>query len=501
MKKILSASLLSVAALAPVSAQAADVLTEVTAGKLPAVDCGSVRRFSAHSNVLSANFTVDIWFPAGYADESGRDYPVVYMHDGQNLFDPSLSYAGAAWEVDRTLGMLIEGEWITSPIVVGIHNRGTLRPSDYVPEKPAMEYIAEADREASGMWKIVNNKFYSDEYLQFIVTELKPAVDKNFATRPGQQDTFIMGSSMGGLSSIYALCEYPEVFGGAVCMSTHWIGNFEPTSTHYPSAMLKYLDAHLPSAENHKLYLDRGTVDLDSYYDSWEAAARELVRKKGYDEEAGNLYVFTDKGATHNEVFWAQRVDRPLHFMLKSTDRPYTPFSPGIQDFHVIFQDDSHDWTAPRAFAWAPGVVHLGNWPGTLMTPIEYNGRPAWEVRFSHTVAPTNIIFDNGKSGSANQTGDLAFQNNSLYDFFGVKGVLEEDTGVSSPEAGDGFKAYVLSGKLIINSSNAGLCEIFSTAGTRLSFTLREGLNELSLPASGLYILRHAGRTTKLLIP
>ncbi len=500
MKNILSVGLLSVAALASEPVAAADILTEVTTGKIPAIESGVVRRFSARSSVITGTFTVDVWLPATYNAESGNAYPVVYMHDGQNLFDPALSFAGAAWEIDRTVAMLIEDDWIETPIVVGIHNRGTLRPSDYIPEKPAMEYISESDRAASGMWGIVNNKFYGDEYMKFIATELKPAIDQLFATRPDPAATYIMGSSMGGLASIYAMCEYPDIFGGAACLSTHWIGNFGPDSRVYPEAMLAYLTDHLPSSENHKLYLDRGTVDLDSYYEPWEEKARELVRQKGYREDNGNLYVFTDKGATHNEVFWAQRVDRPLHFLLKTSDRPYTPFSPEVQEFHVVFQDETHQWSAPRAFAWASGVVHLGNWPGTPMTATVYDGRPAWEIKFSHKVAPTNIIFDNGKSGSANQTADLTFQNNSVYDFFGVKGALNEGTGISSTESDASFKAYALNGNLVIETSTSGSCSLISADGKSRRLSLKEGLNEISDIAPGLYILRKDQTTLKVLL-
>lgn len=489
MKYLLSAGLLSAAAIAGATTPASEVLTEVNQGKLPTSDCGIIRRFSARSATLDADFTVDIWLPDNYNSASEERYPVVYMHDGQNLFDPTLSYAGAAWEVEQTLGMLIENEWIEAPIVVGIHNRGTLRPSDYIPEKPAMEYISEADREASGMWKVVNNKFYGDEYMRFIAMELKPAVDRMFATRTGATDTFIMGSSMGGLASIYAMCEYPDVFGGVACLSTHWIGNFEQESYIYPSAMLAYLEDHLPSADTHRIYLDRGTVDLDSYYESWEERARDLVRAKGYSEATDNLYVFTDNGASHTEVYWAQRVDRPLHFLLKSSDRPYTPFSPGVQEFHVIYQDEAHSWAQPRAFAWAPGVVHLGNWPGTPMTPVIYGGRPAWEIRFSHVIAPTQIIFDSGKSGSSQQTSDLEFRNNSVYGFSGIAGLIDDESGVATSNVADGVSVAVKGGRLVINSVENKEIMIYSSGGRSLRLRIHEGVNEIQGLSPGVYIV------------
>lgn len=489
MKYLISAGLLSAAAMAGAATPASEILTEVNVGKLPVTDCGTIRRFSARSKTMEANFTVDIWLPENYNVASDGRYPVVYMHDGQNLFDPSLSYAGAAWEIDKILGMLIDNDWITAPIVVGIHNRGTLRPSDYIPEKPAIDYIAESDRKASGMWETVNNKFYGDEYMRFIAMELKPAIDEMFATRPDAADTFIMGSSMGGLASIYAMCEYPEVFGGAACLSTHWIGNFDPESRLYPSAMLAYLEEHLPSAETHRLYLDRGTVDLDSYYESWEEKARELVRAKGYTESSDNLYVFTDKGASHTEVYWAQRVDRPLQFLLKSSDRPYTPFSPGVQEFHVIYQDESHVWSQPRAFAWAPGVVHLGNWPGTPMSPVVYDGRPAWEIRFSHVVAPTQIIFDSGRSGSGQQTSDLDFQNNSVYRFSGVAGPIDDGSGVEDIKVSDGLLVSSVGGRLVIKSPDSRGITVYNSDGRSMRLCVHEGMNEMSGLNPGLYIV------------
>lgn len=179
---------------------------------------------------------------------------------------------------------------------------------------------------------------------------------------------------MGGLASLYAMCEYPQIFGSAACLSTHWIGNFDYDNTIFPNAMLAYINDHLPDPANHCLYLDRGTTDLDSSYETWEGMARELVRSKGYMEENGNFLCMTDEGASHNEVFWALRVDLPLHFILHSNDDPYTPDVPDIQNFQVVFQDASKPWSKVNAFAWAPGVLQLGSWPGTTMTEINYEG-------------------------------------------------------------------------------------------------------------------------------
>ncbi|MDE6311712.1 MAG: starch-binding protein [Muribaculaceae bacterium] len=476
------AILASGAAAAAPDAAAAGPLTEISTGYIPVCSPGIIRHYYIKSPELNANFTVDVWLPDCYESRGEERHPVVYMHDGQNLFDPATSFAGVAWEVDLALGKLIEGDYIHAPIVVGIHNRGDLRPSDYIPEKAATQYIAENDRNASGMWSLVGNKFYGDEYMSFIANTLKPAVDAAFRTLDDAANTFIMGSSMGGLASIYALCEYPDVFGGAACLSTHWIGNFDYGNTIFPSAMIAYLTDALPDAATHRLYLDRGTVDLDSSYDKWEEIVRTLVRSKGYTEEADNLMTYTDNGASHNEIYWAARVDRPLHFMLKSSDKPYTPSDPGEQTFHVIFQDSSKPWTRVNAFTWAMGVTQLGTWPGTKMQEIVYNGQQAWEISFTHKIEPSNIIFNNGSA----QTADLDFKNEYVYDFKGPREAIS--SGIDLPRTTEQTLLRVEGRTLIAETDASRILQVHTVDGRSYSFVLSPGLNTITGLAPGLYI-------------
>lgn len=230
-------------------------LTPVTTGHLPVSDPGTLKRYTAFCGALNASYTVDIWFPEGYDAGSETRYPVIYMQDGQNLFDPSISFAKVAWEVDKALGRLIAAGEVTAPIIVGIHNRGVDRPADYIPEKPITEYMNKHQQTLSGMDAVTGGKYYGDEYAAFVATELKPAVDALFPTIPDREHTFIMGSSMGALASLYAMCEYPDIYGGSGCLSTHWIGNFDSNSTIFPTAMLDYLQASLPSAASYNCIL------------------------------------------------------------------------------------------------------------------------------------------------------------------------------------------------------------------------------------------------------
>lgn len=260
------------------SCGATTTLVPVESGDLPAAAPGTLRRYTARCAALAADFIVDVWFPEGYAPGGDTRYPVLYMQDGQNLFDSRTAFGGAAWEVDRAIGKLVDAGMIEAPIIVGIHNRGTRRPADYIPEKPVKEYLTPAQRAESGIGEVTGNRFFGDEYAAFVATELKPAVDSMFPTRAAREHTFVMGSSMGALASLYALCEYPDVYGGAGCLSTHWIGTFDYSSTLFPTAMLDYLRDNLPAPGAHRLYLDRGTEGLDAAYGTWDDAAAEIAQ-------------------------------------------------------------------------------------------------------------------------------------------------------------------------------------------------------------------------------
>ena len=251
--------------------------------------------------------TVDVWLPAGYP-QPGTRYAVVYMQDGQNLFDPKNSYGGVAWEVDSTLAAL--GPAVRPCIVVGIWNTDR-RFTEYAPAKPyaAMSAAARAkmEQERPGAPR-------SDAYLKFMVRELKPYIDKHFQTSPRRADTFVAGSSMGGLISLYAALEYPRVFGGAACFSTHWPLSLKENSPAFTESMVRYLDKKLPRSRKSKLYFDHGAATLDAWYEPHQLRIDSVMRAHGYD--ASNWRSRSFPGAAHNEAAWKKRVPLALPFLL-----------------------------------------------------------------------------------------------------------------------------------------------------------------------------------------
>ena len=147
----------------------------------------------------------------------------------------------------------------------------------------------------------------SDKYLRFLVDELKPYVDQNYRTKSDQSNTFIMGSSMGGMISAYAISEYPEIFGGAACLSTHWtLGGNSVTS---------WYENHWPQAGNHRIYFDRGTESYDSTYGPGQAHMDSIMEKNGFirDKDWKSL-VF--EGESHTMSAWQKRLHIPLEFLL-----------------------------------------------------------------------------------------------------------------------------------------------------------------------------------------
>jgi predicted alpha/beta superfamily hydrolase len=251
---------------------------------------------------------VDVWLPEGYAP--GKKYPVLYMHDGQNLFSPKTSYGGVAWEVDSVLTQLQRDKKVPACIVVGIWN-SPKRFAEYAPEKPFNMMPAER-QEAIKQER--QSESLADAYLKFIVEELKPYIDQHYQTRPDRKHTFIMGSSMGGLISLYAALEYPKVFGGAGCVSTHWPLSLKTNTPDFTDAMVRYMEQKLPRRHKPRLYFDYGTATLDSWYEPHQQRIDSVLRAQGYDARHWQTRRF--EGAAHNEASWQQRLAIPLEFLL-----------------------------------------------------------------------------------------------------------------------------------------------------------------------------------------
>ena len=276
---------------------------------VPQVTTGSIQRLENFPSKYVAARHVDVWLPDGYM--ASRRYNVIDMQDGQSLFDPSASWTKSAWHVDVTVARLMREKRISDTIVVGIANAGKSRWSEYFPEK-FLPWVAQPFRgEFRTQW--MEGTARSDAYLHFLVEELKPAIDQRFSTLPDRDHTFVMGSSMGGLIAIYAMTEYPQVFGGAAGLSTHWVGTFEPNAA-LPLAAFNYLQAHLADPREHRLYMDRGTTELDVLYAPYQQFVDELVRDRGYTAANFMSRVFVGEG--HNEAAWAKRLEIPLLFLL-----------------------------------------------------------------------------------------------------------------------------------------------------------------------------------------
>jgi predicted alpha/beta superfamily hydrolase len=263
---------------------------------------GTVVRYASMPSAHVAARNVDVWLPPGYGQEPQKRYPVLYMHDGQNLFDPATSYGGVDWAVDEAMSRLIEQGEVREAIVVGVWNTPK-RLQEYMPQRAVAGLkkirMPGPDARASDV--------ISDRYLAFLVTELKPFIDANYRTLPDRANTTVMGSSMGGLISQYAMSKYPEVFGGAGCVSTHWPAG--------DGIALDDFAAHLPDPATHRYWFDFGTATLDASYEPYQRRADEILRGAGY-VEGQNWITRKFEGAEHSEKAWRLRVDQPLSFLI-----------------------------------------------------------------------------------------------------------------------------------------------------------------------------------------
>jgi pimeloyl-ACP methyl ester carboxylesterase len=261
---------------------------------------------------------VVVWLPPGYSPH-GPKYAVLYMHDGQNLFDKATAGYGMEWEIDEHLSRLIAEKKVRPTIVVGIWNTPK-RLQEYVPSKAFNGLPPEYREKVRALY---GGDPLSDGYLKFIVRELRPIIDQRFHVKTDRANTVIMGSSMGSLISLYAIDEYPQIFGGAGMMSTHWPLFMTPdgksvSDAEYEvvsSAFERYLAPALPDPRTHELYFDHGSETLDAIYKRYQDRVDAVVARRGY-KHGVNWLTKSFPGQKHNEISWASRVDIPVQFLL-----------------------------------------------------------------------------------------------------------------------------------------------------------------------------------------
>jgi len=257
-----------------------------------------------------------IWLPPGY-DTGTTRYRVLYMHDAQNLFDPALSNFNKVWAADKAMmahaAKRSEEPWI----IIGLWSPGADRYRQYMP-KPA--YDAASPDLRRRMDAFGNGKsIVSDLYIDWIANTLKPWVDMVFRTQLARDDTAIIGSSMGGLISLFAFLEHPETFGRAGCVSTHWPGT-NPTSVDgVDTEMLRIwtdmIEGGLGAPDGRKLWFDHGDATLDAFYPPYQDVIDATIGStdwvKGTHWES-RFY----PGAEHEENAWARRLPGVFDWVL-----------------------------------------------------------------------------------------------------------------------------------------------------------------------------------------
>ena len=276
---------------------------------VPQVSTGRLEFYPEFQSKHITPRNVTVWLPEGY--QVGEPCDVLYMHDGQMLFDATTTWNHQEWQVDEVMGRLIAQGKVRRCIVVGVDNTRN-RLNDYFPSR-CYEKVPEGERAGVDV-----SQYKGDEYLRFLVEEVKPFIDNRYKPLTTREHTFVMGSSMGGLISLYALCNYPEVFGGAACMSTHLSMNFfDPKfkSELWAEGLRDYVKEHLPSANSALLYMDGGTVELDDTYRPYQNKLNAVISGLGWDSAHFVYYLF--EGHKHMETYWAERLDQPFVFLLK----------------------------------------------------------------------------------------------------------------------------------------------------------------------------------------
>jgi len=250
---------------------------------------GDIRLLEAfHSAVLANSRNVLVYLPPGYDQDQERRYPVLYLQDGQNVFDASTSFAGTEWGVDETAERLVHEGRVAPLIIVAIDHGGVRRADEFAPTR-------DTRRGAGGQ---------ANDYARFLVEELKPYVDRTFRTLTAAPHTAVGGSSLGGLVALHIGLEHPDVFGALAVLSPSLWWDRRALLTR-----VEGLKGRLPW----RIWLDVGTAEgRDTVRNT--RALKGVLRQKGWTPGA-DLQYFEAQDAPHSESAWAERVAPMLEFL------------------------------------------------------------------------------------------------------------------------------------------------------------------------------------------
>ncbi|HEX2173481.1 MAG TPA: alpha/beta hydrolase-fold protein [Dehalococcoidia bacterium] len=241
-----------------------------------------------HSRFLANDRDVIVWLPPGYRSEAARRYPILYLQDGQNVFDGATSFlAGIEWRFDETAQRLVQAGQIEPLIIVGVSNTG-LRGWEYLPPPFSIPHAEQG----------------ADLYGRLLLDELMPAIEAEYRVQTGPENTGLGGSSLGGAVSLYLGLRYPQVFGRLAVLS--------PGIRRSAQRVLAEIRG-LRSKPATRLWLDAGTRE-GGFFLGGARLIRDALLAKGW--QPGDDLVYREvPGGLHNEAAWAQRVAPLLRFL------------------------------------------------------------------------------------------------------------------------------------------------------------------------------------------
>lgn len=269
--------------------------------------CGTLNKFVMETG-LFGDHTIEIWLPPSY--NIGNHFPVIYLLDGQALFSSGSNHKPECWKLDSTLCSLLGSGMIDPCIIVAVHRNEAYQFEEYFPEK-FLSYASDESRKK--LLAQTDTPLYGDRFLHFLVKELKPRIDQSFSTIPDSSHTFIGGAGCGALTSLYAACEFPRVFGGAICMSPCMKGFKKEEDSPLYELVNAYLDDYLPQPGTHKFYFDYGMLGKDA--ESLEVISGTLhaFRDIGYEPYSFS-YVRHEDGDSNIES-WKSRIEGGFVFL------------------------------------------------------------------------------------------------------------------------------------------------------------------------------------------